>query len=162
MHNLLSEKMRLCFSVCVLRTPMRARWTFSALGKLLAAPCSERDRWISSGREAVTRIYLASMALIIYWVVSQPHTRTIILGDWKRIIQCQWEERNAGNETDILYVCQGVGRSEEDKVGGAVSVLLSKFPCHLRSLLPLHRNTIVMSCKNAFDKAPVWLTLQPT
>lgn len=49
-------------------------------------------------------MYLASMALIACWVVSQPHARTIIFGDWERMIQCQWEKRNAGNETDILYV----------------------------------------------------------
>lgn len=122
--------------------------------------------------------YLASMVLIVCWVVSRPHTRTIILGDsysmsmgrerWKIIVQCQWEERDAGNEIDTLYVWRwegGWGGHEEWwRQCGRCSVLsvLLKVPDSLGPLVPLHRKSITVFWENAFNKASVQLKLPPT
>lgn len=60
--------------------------------------------------------YLVSMVLIVRWVVSQLHSRTIILGIWERITQHQWEKIEAGNEIDSIYMAEGAKYSTVESV----------------------------------------------
>lgn len=104
--------------------------------------------------------YLASMVLIVCWIVSQPHIRTIISGGWKRIIQHQREGRDAGNETDTLYVCVGEGMETKSEVH--YQFYLRSSPVSLDLLFLSIGSLSYIFCRNAFDNASVSLKLQPT
>ena len=80
----------------------------------------------------------------MYVGLSASHTPELLFSEAGRELSNVNGKRDAGNEVDTVFVA-GAGGSNGDRVGGAVLVLLKKFPSSSRPLVPLHRKTIFLS-----------------